>query len=253
MRITVLLLSMTITTSLFSQDYLYKKDGSVIPVKEVHSTIKTISYKIYNDTTNYKYLISALLVDSIVYQSGSVTKFSPQYFETDKRSMVGMDYPNPNTVYFDFYELIFLYNINIGYEYMFVRPQIGLSLVFTRSLSRRNTVYGYEDSFDLWSLFSSPEYGFKIAFNYYALNTTRFNYGLRLINYTIYYQNKIYTTYYDDYKIEKSAYNIFGLGVFARYQFGSSVYGLTALDAYFDDNSFFSIYPLPQFAIGFNF
>jgi len=252
MRIVVLLVGMTISMSLFSQDYLYKKDGNVIPDKEVNTTPKTISFKIYSDTTNYKYFVSVFLVDSIVYSSGAVTRYNAMNYKTDKRSLVGMDYPKPNTVFFDFYETIFLYNFNIGYEYMFVRPQIGLSLTFTRSYTR-NTVYfnDNESRIDEFDLFSSPEYGIKFSCNIYAINTAGFNYGFRLSNYTVFYQKEFYTNY--DYVVEPATYNIFGFGLFARYQFVPLIYGLAALEVYFNNKSSFLIYPLPQFAIGINF
>lgn len=246
MRITVLLLCIILSIPLFSQDYLYKKDGSVIPIKEVHTTRRTVSYKIYNDTTNFKYLISALLLDSIVYSSGAVSRYNAMHYETDKRSLVGMNYPNPNTVYFDIYELIFLYNINIGYEYMFVRPQIGLSLMFTRSLSRE-TVNEEDKDTPFWVPYSKPEYGFKITSNFYLLNTTDFNYGIRLIYYTIFYKKIKY--FYYEYEIEPATYNVFGFGVFGLYRFTPSVYGSAALEAYFGNYIYFN----PQLSIGFNF
>jgi hypothetical protein len=252
MRTSLFFICLAITTNLFSQDFLYKKDGTVIPVKEVHSTLKTISYKIYNDTTDFKYNISVMLVDSIVYSSGALTNYNSFKYEIDKKSLVGMGYPNPYTFSFDFYELIFLYNINIGYEYMFVRPQIGLSLTFTRSLYR-NYVNKNDNYIDIWDLFRSPEYGFKFSFNYYAINTTKINYGLRLVNYTFIYQGEIYDWNHYNTTVETSTSSLYGLGVFALYRFTNSVYGLAALEVYFYNKNYFSIYFLPQIAIGVNF
>ena len=193
-----------------------------------------------------------MLVDSIVYSSGAVTNYKSFIYEVDKKSLVGMGYPNPNTISFDFYELIFLYNINIGYEYMFVKPQIGLSLTFTRSLSR-NYVYKDDYGIDIWSLLRSPEYGFKFSFNYYPINTSKFNYGLRLVYYTFIYQGEIYNWNYHDSTLETCTSSLFGLGVFALYRFTNSVYGLAALDVYFYNKSRFTMYFLPQIAIGLNF
>lgn len=250
MRFTAFLMCFTFSISLFSQDYLYKKDGCVIPVKEVNSTFKTVSYKIYNDTTNYKYIISVILVDSVVYSSGTVIRYSKIKYDLDKRSLVGMAYPKPNTVFLDFYELVILNNFNIGYEYMFVRPQVGLSCMLTRSVNRETV--NVEDMDTPFGVpYSKPEYGLKITSNFYALNTINFNYGIRLINYSIFY-NKIKFFHYEfdsDFLIEPAIYNVFGLGVFGLYRFIPSVYGSTALEAYFGNYIYLNL----QVSIGFNF
>jgi len=243
MRIAILFLCMTFSISLFSQDYLYRKDGTNIAVKDVLVNQNAISYTLYIDTNQYVQYISVIAIDSLVFQSGKVIKPDPSY-QIDKRSLTKIDYAKSNLLYTDLFELLVFNNFNLGYEYMFKKAHVGLSLNLSRNFSPE-TLYHNPDKLEVYE---NVELGLKASINIYFLNTGKTYYGLRVLYSRLQYEEKIPNN--DVYSIITSYSSTYGFGVFFRFRLLSFINPVIAIDAY---DSKAGIYFLPQIALGFSF
>jgi hypothetical protein len=254
----VIVLLVAISNSLLSQDYIYKKDGKVIPVEIVNSNQMIVTFKIYNDPNSYKQKIHWSEIDSIVFQDDIVRKqnhlqYHSEIYNTDfDRSAVGLKYAKPNIFYIDLFDLAMFNNIGVGYEHMFVPKLTSLSFNFSKSFISKSIEWPY-----FYEIFTYPKYGYRFGANLYFVNSGSFNYGLSLIyNITVFDEVKIdYYNGFDSYlKEDVSTFKNLGTSIFFRFHLSEYMTSKLGLDLYFNSYTKSSgFFLIPHISIGINF
>jgi hypothetical protein len=250
----VFVLLVAIKGSLFSQDRIYRKNRRILPVEVLTSNSNFVTFKIYNDPNQFKQKIPWTEIDSIVFQDGFVQKQN-SYFNQNKifshdfdPSAVGLKYPKPNILYFDFIDLLMFNNIGIGYEHMFIPKLTSLSLNFSKSFIRKTDEWP-----DPYDKFFYPNLELRMGANLYFVNSGNLNYGISAIYNLIFYDRVTYNYDNSIWMEDASFSHCFGFGLFGRYHFSNLITSKLGVDVYYSKSENFPIFFIPHLSLGINF
>ncbi len=179
MRIAIIFICIAITTNLFSQDYLYMKDGSLLAVKDVEPQKRTISFKLFHDPHQLPQNMLSVMIDSIVFEDGSVKRFDPLPRELNNDYFTDFELPKSNSIFVD----LSLKNIGLGYEHKFAKKRLGLSFALSKGYDPKAIAYP-----DLYQIVNNNELGLKASLNIYLIDATYFSNGI-----SVFFVNKRYS------------------------------------------------------------
>jgi len=203
--ITLLALFFTISLTSFSQDIMYKKDGSKVEVKVLEINNKEISYKKNSNPDGPAYVISRQEVVLIEFANGEHELITPVSTPQEvKEKPFTKDYAK-NIIAFHLFDVIFG-DVTFSYERIMADGRIGLKFPIAFGF------YAY-DSYDTPFNFNNIFYT-GIAVNFYPTGQGKWRYFLgpnfrlgvgRSAEYQYYYDEYGYY-YYDEYYETDSFY-----------------------------------------------
>jgi hypothetical protein len=245
MRIAILFICIVITTPLFSQDYLYKKDGSVLPVRIIQSNFTSITYKLFDNQEGYSHHISNSIVDSIVFEDGKTIRIKHSSRIANINKHKTLSYPKHNILFLDLIDLAYRYNFGLGYEFLFHKPQIGFAFSFSKNLIKKDIPEYYSSG--IYYPFMQPNNSIKVGINLYFINIKPFSYGIgaayRIIEFDKYYD--IYPPINGSYwQIKPTDYKSFAFMFFGKYYFTNFLNTTFAIDVHFKDH-YNDVYTIP--------
>jgi hypothetical protein len=134
MRQIFIFFSLIIFSSSFSQDMIYKSDGSAIPAKIVSVDKEEVKYKKFANPDGPTYIIYISKIDKIIYENGYEEFFGveseeePEQENNGVKNYTDFDFTKYNSA-FQFRIFDIVYNeFTISYEYLTANRKLGIEI-----------------------------------------------------------------------------------------------------------------------------